>query len=416
MADSRTRKAALRAAHQKGCANAKQTAVALNHAGEITNGASLRGCTCSPSFYTFYRDYTKATKQGRLGVVIKGPRIRDRREAAKELRALQTKIDSGRLDHAERPRREVTLPEWADEFESQLQARVKAGDLADRSRREYMDSVRRAVDAIGHEQLRHLGPPELRRFYDTLSKLTPAGRLRHLRHLNLCLEAAVDDGLMDENPLPRFKKKLRLRAPKRGKAPFEDGELVRLWTAYRQLKIPAVYLHAARFAVETGMRLGEVVALDWPNVDLTSGRVRVEFTYSDRDGLGKPKGHKERDIFLTTEAQKVLAEWVRVTGAQDEGPVFPNPETAGRLVPRSLERNLTRAMTKAGIPREHPDLRLPRSFHSLRYTTSNLMQRRGYHPRLIEQTLGHGSLELTYGVYGGWTPEQLQAEAMKSES
>ena len=35
------------------------------------------------------------------------------------------------------------------------------------------------------------------------------------------------------------------------------------------------------------------------------------------------------------------------------------------------------------------------------------MQRRGHHPRLIEATLGHGSLELTYGVYGGWTPEQF---------
>ena len=43
-------------------------------------------------------------------------------------------------------------------------------------------------------------------------------------------------------------------------------------------------------------------------------------------------------------------------------------------------------------------LRLPRTFHSLRYSTSVLMQRRGYHPRLIEATLGHGSLELTYGV------------------
>jgi hypothetical protein len=48
---------------------------------------------------------------------------------------------------------------------------------------------------------------------------------------------------------------------------------------------------------------------------------------------------------------------------------------------------------------------------SLRYTTSNVMQRRGYHPRLIEATLGHSNLELTYGVYGGWTPDQLAAEA-----
>ena len=42
------------------------------------------------------------------------------------------------------------------------------------------------------------------------------------------------------------------------------------------------------------------------------------------------------------------------------------------------------------------------------------MQRRGYHPRLIEATLGHGSLELTYGVYGGWTPEMLAAEATRN--
>jgi integrase len=56
---------------------------------------------------------------------------------------------------------------------------------------------------------------------------------------------------------------------------------------------------------------------------------------------------------------------------------------------------------------------LPRSFHSFRYTTSNLMQRRGYHPRLIESNLGHGTLELTYGVYGGWTPDQLAAEASR---
>jgi integrase len=55
----------------------------------------------------------------------------------------------------------------------------------------------------------------------------------------------------------------------------------------------------------------------------------------------------------------------------------------------------------------------PHSFHSLRYTTSNLMQRRGYHPRLI---LGHSILELTYGVYGGWTPEQMRHEAARTVS
>jgi integrase len=91
--------------------------------------------------------------------------------------------------------------------------------------------------------------------------------------------------------------------------------------------------------------------------------------------------------------------------------VFPNPLSGGRLTPRIAQRRLTDVMTDAAVPKEHPELRLPRSFHSLRYTTSVLMQRRGYHPRLIESNLGHSSLELTYGVYGGWTPDQLAAAA-----
>ena len=288
------RKASLRVAHQASCPQANKTSI-----------SSIHGCKCGPSFYTFHRD--------RDGRAVKGSRLRDRRVAERELRALQVKIDEGRLEHADAPRKDVTLPEWAATFEQLLDGRVKAGDLAARSQREYMDSVRRAVDAIGHEPLRQIGPPELRRFYDTLTSLTPAGRLRHLRHFNLCLEAATDDGLMETNPLPKFKKKLRLRLPKRGKAPFEDGELARMWTAYRELEIADVYLYLSRFAVESGLRLGEAVALDWRNVDLAAGTVYVEHTYSDVAGLGKPKGHKERTVYLTTEARKVLEEWLRVS-------------------------------------------------------------------------------------------------------
>jgi integrase len=78
-----------------------------------------------------------------------------------------------------------------------------------------------------------------------------------------------------------------------------------------------------------------------------------------------------------------------------------------------MQRRFEKAMAEAGIPKNHPQLGLKRSFHSLRYTTSNVMQRRGFHPRLIEATLGHSNLELTYGVYGGWTPDQLAAEAAR---
>jgi integrase len=392
------RKASLRVAHQAHCPNANKTALdSIDHA--------CKRAGCSPSFYTFHRSPDEKP--------VKGKRLKNRKEAERELNALQVKLDQGRLEHADRPARNPTLPQWVEEWERLLFAAVDAGDLRQRTADEYLGTARRACDAIGHVKVRQLGPPELRKFYAALGHMSPAGRARELRHLSICVTAAVDDGCADTNPVPQFKKKLKLKVPKRGKAPFEDGEIQRIFRAYRQLGIEPVYEYMARLAVEMGGRLGEMCALDWPNVNVSDGEIFIEWTWSATYGIGPCKGREVRTVYLTTEARKVLEEWIRLAGEGEAGPVFPNPNHAGRLQPRTVLRNLNRAMRAAGVPREHPKMRLPRSFHSLRYTTSVLMQRRGYHPRLIEQTLGHSGLELTYTVYGQWTPEQLAAEAAR---
>lgn len=383
------RKASLRVAHQGSCPNANATAL-----------DSLKGCKCSPSFYTLHR--------GRDGRAIKGPRVKDRRVAERALTAVQFEIDEGRVGQRRPSQR--TFSEWADEFERITESRVRSGDLKPRTLQGYRETIELARSTIGDVPLRELGPSELRDFYAVLEGTAPATRLRHLGQLAVCLSAAVDEGHLPVNPVTAFKKKLRLRAPRRGKAPFEDGELARMWTAYQSYE--PVYGFVSRFSAETGARLSEIVALEWRNVDLTSGRILIEHTWDPEAGLVPPKDREPRTIYLTPEARAVVEEWVGTVGVQD-GPVFLNPFGGGRLEPRMVQRRLGSAMSDAGVPRTHPELRLPRSFHSLRYTTSVLMQRRGVHPRLIEQTLGHGSLELTYGVYGGWTPEMLQAEATR---
>jgi hypothetical protein len=37
-----------------------------------------------------------------------------------------------------------------------------------------------------------------------------------------------------------------------------------MWTAYRSYE--PVYGYVSRFSAESGLRLGELVALDWPNL------------------------------------------------------------------------------------------------------------------------------------------------------
>jgi integrase len=394
------RSASLRVAHSRGCANASRSSL-----------DSLEECTCKPSYYTFHRD-----EEGR---VTKSARVRDRRVAERALMKLQIEIDEGRVG-VRRPKDE-SFERWAEKYEEIVAARVRSGELHSRTLTSYKHTLAKAKKSFGHVPLRRVGQAELRDFFDTLAELKPASRLSHLSELGACFSEALARDLIEQNPVAAFRRRLRgkVKAPKRGKAPFEDAELERLWQELlkpiefkrgNEREEPA-YLYASKLAAESGLRIGELVALEWPNVNLLDGTILVEYQHSAGE-LIDPKDREPRRIYLTTEARAVLEEWVRVTGTRKEGPVFPHPETGGRMERRLLQRRFEKAMEVAGIPKLHPELRLLRSFHSLRYTTSVLMQRRGYHPRLIEATLGHGTLELTYGVYGGWTPAML-AEAAR---
>jgi integrase len=389
------RTASVRVAHQGSCPNATKTA--LSSAGRGS------GCKCEPSFYTFQRN--------REGKVEKGPRVKSLKDARAAMTAKQHEMNQGRLGIA-RPK-EITFNEWADNYEAIIEAKIRGGRLKPKTLRAYRETLALARLEFGTKWLREIGPSELRGLLGRIEKQSEASQLRHLRQLSACLTVAVDEGkgYLESNPVPAFIKKQHLKAPKRGKAPFEDGELERLWVAYKSYE--PVYSHVARFSAETGARLGELVALEWINVDLSNGRVYIEHTWDDEAGLVPPKDGEPRWLYLTPHARTVLEDWVAIVGAQDAGPVFTNPVGGGRLVARQVQRRIANAMEDAGVVKLHPDLRLPRSFHSYRYSFSGLAQRRGYDPRFIEQTLGHSTLELSFNVYGHWTPDQLAAEAAR---
>lgn len=403
------RTASLQVSHSSWCPNRTKTSLA-------SVDRSCKASKCQPRYFTLHRGEGPDGRPTK----IRGERVSDRQVADKALRKLQVQIDEERAGIVRE--RDVTFREWSAEFKRITQQRVDSGSMKARTLEAYSGTINLyAMPVLASKTLRRIGAAELRSFFDATTKTgngeesSVASRLRHLAHLNVVFAAAVDEGLMTANPLPAFKKKLKLKTPKRGKAPFEDGELARLWAAYgskmTQLAKPwqPVYLYATQFAVETGVRIGELVALDLDS--LHGSELRVEHTFSGGE-LVAPKDGEPRTVYLTTEALDVLAKWLPLRG-DVAGPLFPNP-SGGRLTIREVQRRLERAMEAAGVAHVHPELGLPRSFHSLRYSTSNLMQRRGYHPRLIETNLGHSSLELTYGVYGGWTPSQLREAAAQT--
>ncbi len=360
------RLASLRVAHSARCTKAGKTTL-----------ESIKGCSCpsGPSYYTFYRD--------RSGRTIKGSRIKNRRVADAGLRELQVEIDKGRIGLVEE-RRSITFPAWVDEYETILERRVRTGDLKAETLRSYDDTLRRlAIPAIGHVEVRAIGMGELRRFDDTIGPVSPSSRLKHFRQLSACLSTAVDEEYAERNPITIYRRKyLRgTRMPKQGSVAFTDSELAGLWQAMKDVE--PVYRHTCRFAIATGLRQGELIALDWTDVNLLEGEVRVRHTWNPTDGLTTPKDRDERIVELTAPAMTVLSDWMQRPESRphDGGPVFRAPR-GGRLNNSYLRKILDQAMARAGIPKRNQD-GIRRDFHSLRRTFTRRMLEQGIHPQWV---------------------------------
>jgi integrase/recombinase XerC len=143
--------------------------------------------------------------------------------------------------------------------------------------------------------------------------------------------------------------------------------------------------------------VGELVALDVRDVDLTRGEVRVQ-----------GKGGKERVVPLPAAARKALGAWLaprRRPGVLGE-PLFValrarRGEAPRRLDARDVRRRLARRALAAGLAdRVHP--------HRLRHSYATHLLDMGADLRAIQELLGHASLSTTQ-KYTAVSAERLVA-------
>lgn len=129
-----------------------------------------------------------------------------------------------------------------------------------------------------------------------------------------------------------------------------------------------------------GLRVGEALALRPKDLDRAAGTIRVLHG----------KGDKARTVGLDPQAFAVLERWLdrrAARGINGHAPIFCTLH--GASVSSSYVRVLLpRLAKKAGIvKRVHP--------HGLRHTHAAELAREGVPARLIQEQLGHGSLQTT---------------------
>jgi integrase len=169
-------------------------------------------------------------------------------------------------------------------------------------------------------------------------------------------------------------------------------------------------------AVTTGMRLGELLALQWEAIDL-EGRsllVRASLYHTGHEFVfSEPKTAKSRRRVqlpsiavdaLRAHRRQILAERLALGAAwqTDYDLVFPNT-VGGPMDPSHMvRREFANLLKKANVPRIR--------FHDLRHTAATLLFAQGINPRVVSEMLGHSDIAITLNLYGHVTPP-IQKEA-----
>ena len=194
-----------------------------------------------------------------------------------------------------------------------------------------------------------------------------------------------------------------LRAPRRGerlpRTVGVDSLLGRLESLPRQTPAERRDRAVIELLYSTGLRVGELTALDVPDVDLASGTVRVR----------RGKGNKERLVPLgRTAAQavrEVLADGCRAVARVSPGsrrrsePLFLGPRRT-RLSARTVQRLVAARLGGAESGRRVTP-------HALRHSFATHLLDRGAELRAIQELLGHASLSSTQ-VYTRVSSSRLQ--------
>jgi integrase len=220
------------------------------------------------------------------------------------------------------------------------------------------------------------------------------------RTLSTILTQAVEDGLLPGNPALRLGRYLRAGdEPKRQIEPLTRGEGVHLLAVARE-HFPGWH-PILLCALRTGMRQGELLALQWADVDFAGGFIAVTRNIV-RGVVTTPKNHRHRRVDMSSQLAQVLAalRLQQRAKALKDGESAPEVVFASREGTMRDEANLRHVFYRA---LEKGKMRRIR-FHDLRHTFASLLIQQGESLAYVKEQMGHSSIQVTVDVYGHLVP------------
>ena len=335
---------------------------------------------------------------------------------AKSREALDEKVDAWKAENFDScgnlpplPKR-LTVEKWVE-----IWLQTIKGKLTDGTIYAYTCTANNyIIPNFGKKWVGQLSPLDLQRFFDGLLNDVSANTVMHIRaHFRTCFELAVKLGVISRNPvkqtLPPKMKKIDLKI-------LDEKDVTRLLEVAKSgdyLKSPKndadVFQRKRNYlmvllAVSSGMRLGEILGLTWPCVDVSKARIEVRHSFQDlpkNRALKSPKNGKNRIIVVPDSVAKEIAEWreFQANYAEKYKGLYMNPLN---LVFSNLHGGFI-GETYFGIwdyraIRKAAGLEGTR-FHDLRHFFASSALSRGVSVMAVSEQLGHSSINITLDRY-----------------
>lgn len=264
----------------------------------------------------------------------------------------------------------------------------------------------RLVPALGHLLVVDLKRKAIRDWLDGLEISN-----KTLSNIQSCLRSAmndaVDEEMVDINPLSGW-------TYARKEAPSREDDVDPFTPEEQQAILGALTGQAknlVQFALWTGLRTSELVALDWGDVDWVRGEVMISRAMTQAAG-GAAEVTKtaagRRSVKLLRPALEALAAQKAHTFLAD-AEIFQNPRTLGRWTgDQPIRKTMWHpALKKAGVRYRRP--------YQTRHTYASMMLSAGEHPMWVAKQMGHSDWTMIARVYGRWMPANGDQAGMKAE-
>ncbi len=326
----------------------------------------------------------------------------DKSTVVERLARMRAQALDGTLSDAQRLTVSAFLARWLED--------VARPSVSPSTRQLYEGLIRLHINRkIGAVPLSRLTPVHVQGMLGAMERDGASPRLRQmaLGVLHQALGQAVRWGMLPRNACDAV---TRPRAPRQTMQALAPDQVVRLLEAAKGDRLEALYI----LAVTTGLRQGELLGLQWEDVDLAGAALHVRHTLHELNGrlwIGEPKTRRaRRRVDLPAVAVAALRDHREgmTTEGRPDGLVFC--DTLGGPLRKSnlVRRSFLPLLKRAGLPAIR--------FHDLRHTAATLLLAQGVHPKIVQERLGHSQISLTLDTYSHILPGMGREAASKLDA